>query len=127
MGESCRAGRLGRASNRFTWLTMSSLTPCPVQDATLTHYSSYTEEEILPVAQLMLNYTLDRNFPSNDSFYRKYSSRKYMKAAVFVRDWAVRIWPRQAAGVKKCGHELYEIMIERERNAKLLETEGGDF
>lgn len=110
-----------------TRMIVPMLTVCLSQDATLTHYSSYTEAEILPVAQLMLNYTLDRNFPSNDSFYRKYSSRKYMKAAVFVRDWAVRVWPRQAAGVKKTGHELYEIIIERERNAKLLETEGGEF
>lgn len=85
------------------------------QDATLTHYSSYTEEEILPVAQLMLNYTLDRNFPANDSFYRKYSSRKYMKAAVFVRDWAVRSWPRQAAGAKRTGNELAQVILERER------------
>jgi hypothetical protein len=75
----------------------------------------------------MLNYTLDRNFPSNDSFYRKYSSRKYMKAAVFVRDWAIRMWPRQAAGVKKTGHELYQVIIDRARDAKLMEAAGEDY
>ena len=67
----------------------------------------------------MLNYTLDRHFPCNDSFYRKYSSRKYMKAAIFIRDWAVRTWPRVAGGLKKPGYELYELIIERERQAKL--------
>jgi hypothetical protein len=73
----------------------------------------------------MLNYTIDPAFPSNESFYRKYSSRKYMKAAVFIRDWAVRMFPSQVAGTKESGSELYEMTLNRIRQAEM--TPPSDF
>ncbi|RPD57012.1 hypothetical protein L226DRAFT_547172 [Lentinus tigrinus ALCF2SS1-7] len=56
----------------------------------LAHYSSYRESEIIPTATLMLNYIL-KPIP-HQSFYKKYASKKFMKASVFVRDWALERW-----------------------------------
>ncbi|CCM00725.1 uncharacterized protein FIBRA_02765 [Fibroporia radiculosa] len=56
----------------------------------LAHYSSYPESAIVPTANLMLNYVL-KPIP-HESFYKKYASKKYMKASVFVRQWALERW-----------------------------------
>ncbi|TFK91636.1 hypothetical protein K466DRAFT_595922 [Polyporus arcularius HHB13444] len=56
----------------------------------LAHYSSYRESEIIPTASLMLNYILKPI--RHQSFYKKYASKKFMKASVFVRDWALERW-----------------------------------
>ncbi|KDQ08743.1 hypothetical protein BOTBODRAFT_165516 [Botryobasidium botryosum FD-172 SS1] len=53
----------------------------------LAHYSSYTEAEIIPTASIMLNYVLRP--VRHESFYKKYASRKYLKASTYVRQWAV--------------------------------------
>ena len=47
------------------------------QDATLSHYAGYTEAEILPVFKLMVDYC--RSPIKHESFYKKYSSKKYLK------------------------------------------------
>lgn len=47
------------------------------QDATLAHYSGYTEEEIEPVFQLMVDY-LHRPV-SHEAFFKKYASKKFLK------------------------------------------------
>lgn len=54
-------------------------------DANLCHYSSYTESEVLPTVQAMLNY-LDEPC-KHAALYKKYSSKKFMKCSVFARDW----------------------------------------
>ncbi|KAI0702047.1 cyclin-like protein [Cerioporus squamosus] len=60
----------------------------------LAHYSSYRESEIVPTASLMLNYILKPI--RHQSFYKKYASKKFMKASVFVRDWALERWNESA-------------------------------
>ncbi|KAI0315586.1 cyclin-like protein [Amylostereum chailletii] len=58
--------------------------------ANLAHYSSYPESALIPTANLMLNYILKPI--RHPSFYKKYASKKYMKASVFARRWALNRW-----------------------------------
>ncbi|KAJ9127137.1 hypothetical protein QFC24_001374 [Naganishia onofrii] len=62
-------------------------------DATLTHYSGYEEKELVEPAQMFLDYILDPEYPRHEAFLKKYSARKYMKAAPYVRSWAENQWP----------------------------------
>ena len=48
-----------------------------IQDATLAHYSGYTEEEVQPVCELMLDY-LHRPI-AHEAFFKKYANRKFLK------------------------------------------------
>ena len=48
-----------------------------VQDATLTHYSGYSEEEIQPVFKLMIDYL--RRPVNHEAFFKKYASKKFLK------------------------------------------------
>lgn len=48
-----------------------------LQDETLTYFAGYTEEEIDPVAQLMVDY-LARPVV-HEAFFKKYASKKFMK------------------------------------------------
>ncbi|MCJ1294034.1 G2/mitotic-specific cyclin [Xylographa carneopallida] len=60
-------------------------------DATLSHYSGYTEEEILPVFKLMVDYC-GRPI-KHEAFHKKYARKKYLKASLLVRQWAKRYSP----------------------------------
>ncbi|KAL2828905.1 cyclin-like protein [Aspergillus cavernicola] len=62
-------------------------------DATLAHYAGYTEDEIDPVFRLMVDY-LHRPV-CHEAFFKKYASKKFLKASIMTRQWA-----------KKC-HQLY--------------------
>lgn len=55
--------------------------------ATLVHYSSYSEPELLPTAEVMLDYCLRPVL--HQSLFKKYGSSKFMKASVYVRNWAI--------------------------------------
>ncbi|KAI1476156.1 hypothetical protein K445DRAFT_18109 [Daldinia sp. EC12] len=55
-------------------------------DPTITYYSGYTEEEIEPVFELMVDY-LARPI-CHEAFYKKYASKKFMKASLITRQWA---------------------------------------
>ncbi|KAI0391620.1 cyclin-like protein [Xylariaceae sp. FL0594] len=55
-------------------------------DATLAHYSGYTEEEIEPVFELMVDYLARPVI--HEAFYKKYASKKFLKASLLARDWA---------------------------------------
>ncbi|KAI9700204.1 MAG: G2/mitotic-specific cyclin [Bogoriella megaspora] len=55
-------------------------------DATLAAYAGYTEEEIQPVFKLMVHYL--KSPVAHDAFFRKYASKKFMKASIIVRQWA---------------------------------------
>jgi hypothetical protein len=46
-------------------------------DATLTHYAGYTEEEIQPVLQLMIDYLSGPVV--HEAFFKKYASKKFLK------------------------------------------------
>ncbi|KAL1958611.1 hypothetical protein VTO42DRAFT_4208 [Malbranchea cinnamomea] len=59
-------------------------------DATLAHYAGYTKEEILPVFQLMVDY-LHRPVV-HEAFFKKYASKKFMKASIMTRQWAKKYY-----------------------------------
>ena len=77
-----------------------------VQDANLVHYSCYSEEEIVPAAQLMVDFLLSPGFYDHAQFQKKYASRKYMKASVFCRNWAVDVWPDAEAATYHEGGDV---------------------
>ncbi|KAJ7484734.1 g2/mitotic-specific cyclin cdc13 [Mycena latifolia] len=56
----------------------------------LAHYSSYPESALLPTANLMLNYILKP--PRHEAFHHKYAGKKFSKASVFMRQWALERW-----------------------------------
>jgi hypothetical protein len=47
-------------------------------DATLTHYAGYSEDEIQPVLQLMIDY-LSSPVVVHEAFFKKYASKKFLK------------------------------------------------
>ncbi|EXJ85044.1 G2/mitotic-specific cyclin-B [Capronia epimyces CBS 606.96] len=55
-------------------------------DATLTKFAGYTEEEILPVFDLMVNY-LEAPV-AHEALFKKYASKKFLKASIMSRKWA---------------------------------------
>ncbi|CZT01620.1 probable G2/mitotic-specific cyclin-B1 [Rhynchosporium agropyri] len=55
-------------------------------DATLAHYAGYTEEQIEPVFKLMVDY-LARPV-THEAFFKKYASKKFLKASILTRSWA---------------------------------------
>jgi len=55
-------------------------------DATLTHYAGYTEEEIQPVLELMIDYLSGPVV--HEAFFKKYASKKFLKASIVLRKWA---------------------------------------
>jgi len=52
----------------------------------LIHYSGYTEDAILPVFTLMIDY-LARPV-KHEAFFMKYADKKFKKASIKVRAWA---------------------------------------
>ena len=50
------------------------------------HYSGYGEKEISAVSALMLDY-LSPNNKQYEALTKKYGSKKFMKASIFVTDW----------------------------------------
>lgn len=57
-------------------------------DRNLTHYSSYSEEEIEECVRLMMEY-LEKPC-KHEALYKKYASKKFMKASIFVREWLAK-------------------------------------
>jgi G2/mitotic-specific cyclin 1/2 len=55
-------------------------------DATIAHYAGYTEEEIQPVLQLMIDYLSGPVV--HEAFFKKYASKKFLKASIVLRRWA---------------------------------------
>ncbi|KAF2202707.1 A/B/D/E cyclin [Delitschia confertaspora ATCC 74209] len=55
-------------------------------DATIAHYAGYTEEEIQPVLQLMIDYLSSPVV--HEAFFKKYASKKFLKASIILRRWA---------------------------------------
>lgn len=90
------------------WLARKLLSRGP-WNPNLTHYSGYTEAEIVPTAQIMMDYILrsgcknlgmglDPNFVGQASYeggnehgnlFKKYATRKFFRVSEIVRDWAV--------------------------------------
>lgn len=64
-------------------------------DCNLVHYSTYSQAELLPTAQLMLDYVLRKGqsgvapgVQEHPHFYKKYTSKKFFRAADLVLKWA---------------------------------------
>lgn len=55
-------------------------------DATLSFYAGYTEQEIEPCLLLMVDY-LARPV-THEAFFKKYASKKFLKASILTRQWA---------------------------------------
>ncbi|CAK7275041.1 G2/mitotic-specific cyclin [Sporothrix epigloea] len=55
-------------------------------DATLSFYAGYTEDDIEPVAILMVDYLARPS--THEAFFKKYASKKYLKASLITRQWA---------------------------------------
>ncbi|KAJ4341893.1 G2/mitotic-specific cyclin [Didymella glomerata] len=55
-------------------------------DSTLAHYSGYSEEEIQPVLHLMIDYLSGPVL--HEAFFKKYASKKFLKASIVLRKWA---------------------------------------
>ncbi|KAJ9157772.1 G2/mitotic-specific cyclin-B [Pleurostoma richardsiae] len=55
-------------------------------DETIAYYAGYTEEEIEPVFHLMVDY-LARPVV-HEAFFKKYASKKFLKASILTRQWA---------------------------------------
>jgi hypothetical protein len=55
--------------------------PC-AQDATLAHFSGYTEEQIQPVFDLMLDYL--HGPVAHEAFFKKYASKKFLKGKMII-------------------------------------------
>ncbi|KAF4563937.1 G2/mitotic-specific cyclin [Pleurotus pulmonarius] len=56
----------------------------------LIHYSSYSEEEVVPIANMMIDYVLSE--PPHVNLYAKYAAKRYMKVSVYVRQWVLNHW-----------------------------------
>ncbi|KAF4549541.1 G2/mitotic-specific cyclin-B-like protein [Elsinoe fawcettii] len=66
-------------------------------DATLSKYAGYTEEDIEPVFKLMVDYL--QAPVVHDAFFRKYASKKFLKASIVLRQWAKKWAPTYLDGV----------------------------
>ncbi|KAL6858591.1 A/B/D/E cyclin [Trichoderma novae-zelandiae] len=60
-------------------------------DATIAYYAGYTEDEVEPVVNLMVDY-LARP-PIHEAFFKKYASKKFLKASILSRQWAKKNAP----------------------------------
>ncbi|KAL1843145.1 hypothetical protein VTJ49DRAFT_2895 [Mycothermus thermophilus] len=60
-------------------------------DETLSYYAGYTEEEILPVVLLMIDYMARPVI--HEAFFKKYASKKFLKASIIARQWAKKNAP----------------------------------
>lgn len=73
------------------------------------HYSDYTEAEILPVVDLTLDYLCRPT--KHEALFKKYSSKRFMKASIFVRDW-----------VRKYAKDRVEALAGKKKKKKWGET-----
>ncbi|KAI4251617.1 MAG: hypothetical protein LQ352_004738 [Teloschistes flavicans] len=55
-------------------------------DATIAHYAGYDEAEIQPIFKLMIDYL--RRPVAHEAFFKKYASKKFLKASILTRQWA---------------------------------------
>ncbi|KIV80000.1 hypothetical protein PV11_07535 [Exophiala sideris] len=55
-------------------------------DATLTKFAGYSEDDILPVFDLMVDYL--QAPVAHEALFKKYASKKFLKASIMSRKWA---------------------------------------
>ncbi|KXS14303.1 hypothetical protein M427DRAFT_99746 [Gonapodya prolifera JEL478] len=73
-------------------------------DANLVHYSGYTEDKLQTATSLMLQY-LRQTPPRHEALFRKYASKKFMKASLFVKDWVERQSANTVSTSSRSGYE----------------------
>ncbi|KAG6887855.1 hypothetical protein C0992_010459 [Termitomyces sp. T32_za158] len=105
------------------WLARLAL-DMEVWTPNLAHYSSYPESALIPTANLMLNYILKPI--RHESFYKKYSGKRYYKASNYMRDWVLKQW---AEGThvdlhKELPRIKAEIRLQRQAEERLVQQEG---
>ncbi|KAJ1908626.1 G2/mitotic-specific cyclin [Tieghemiomyces parasiticus] len=61
-------------------------------DANLRHYSGYTEMEILPCVQLMVEYLAQPI--QHENLFKKYTNKRLCKASIVARDWVQAQYPQ---------------------------------
>ncbi|KAF1356194.1 cyclin-like protein [Delphinella strobiligena] len=76
-------------------------------DATLAVYAGYTEQEIEPVFKLMVDYLYGP--VQHDAFFRKYASKKFLKASIVLRQWAKKFAPMYLDNVVNGGGDTPQI------------------
>ncbi|CCG83623.1 Cyclin B [Taphrina deformans PYCC 5710] len=54
-------------------------------DANLVHYSGYTESQLIGCVRLMIDYLTKP--VRHEAFYKKYASKKFIKASLYVTQW----------------------------------------
>ncbi|KAG9021070.1 G2/mitotic-specific cyclin [Tulasnella sp. UAMH 9824] len=59
-------------------------------------YSGYRDDQLIPHANLMVSYLLEP--ATHEEFRRQWSSKKNLKAAIFMREWASKNWTRPQEG-----------------------------
>ncbi|KAF4510497.1 hypothetical protein G6O67_002377 [Ophiocordyceps sinensis] len=72
---------------------------------TLEHYAGYTEEEVEPLVELMVDY-LARPVV-HEAFFKKYANKKFLKASILARQWAKKNAP--LFGITDTDLSLYQI------------------
>ncbi|KAG0196480.1 G2/mitotic-specific cyclin [Mortierella sp. GBA30] len=76
-------------------------------DNNLIHYSGYTLEELMPCMERMIHY-LQKPVKVETFIFRKYATKRFMKASIFVREWVIQLAQEQAAAA---------AAVDAERNA----------
>ncbi|KAJ6790101.1 hypothetical protein PWT90_02105 [Aphanocladium album] len=74
-------------------------------DKTLAYYAGYTEEEVEPLVQLMVDY-LARPVV-HEAFFKKYANKKFLKASIISRQWAKK--NASLFGITDTDMSLYHI------------------
>ncbi|RKO87262.1 hypothetical protein BDK51DRAFT_15661, partial [Blyttiomyces helicus] len=54
-------------------------------DATLVYYSGYSDQELAPCANMLVEYL--KKPLKYDSLYKKYTTKKFMKVSPWVKVW----------------------------------------
>ncbi|CAI4213672.1 unnamed protein product [Parascedosporium putredinis] len=55
-------------------------------DDIIAFYAGYTEDEIEPIVQLMVDYLARPTI--HDAFFKKYERKKFLKASMIAQGWA---------------------------------------
>ncbi|KDN53413.1 A/B/D/E cyclin [Tilletiaria anomala UBC 951] len=74
------------------------------------YYSKFTEQELVPGANLMLEKLIDPSF-EEQFVCKKYSNRKFLKASIYAREWALQNHRSVAAAAAAEAGEEYDTSV----------------
>ncbi|KDR72556.1 hypothetical protein GALMADRAFT_252687 [Galerina marginata CBS 339.88] len=92
----------------------------------LEHYTTYSEKELIPVANLMLEYIITEPI-QHESLYKKYASKRYCRCSTYMLQWSFERWPSN--GDVNLTKDLADIKHEIRRHREVLaaeQVEGSD-